>query len=460
MNAVMKVIPTIAFSALALSISPIIIDAATLTVGTNGAYQTISDAIYEARDGDTISVDAGTYKENLVIDKSLKLIGLNGACIDGSLTGNVITVAADDVQIRGFEIIRSGNDMMRSDAGIRIQGDRAIVSGNTLRDNLFGVYLGGSDYSLIEGNTIEGRREKGMGDRGPGVQLFDSNHNVVRGNEIYWVRDGVYFDHADFNRVDENKLHNLRYGVHYMSCDDNTFERNEFRDSMAGAAIMYTKRVTFNDNLILNIREGYSAYGLLLKDAEDCVAARNVIINCATGIFSEGSNRNKLMNNLVAYCDVGMMLFASSTDNQFGLNDFVGNIADLHTVGRSVADFSPAGYGNYYSSYTGYDIDGDGKGDVTHKLQDVFEYLEGSHPILRLYLSSGAADAMVLAEKTFPLIDGANLEDAYPSIKPVSGIKLADFSDVRFRPNSAWLVSIIALLTTVASTFACMRLSK
>jgi nitrous oxidase accessory protein len=212
---------------------------------------------------------------------------------------------------------------------------------------------------------------------------------------------------------------------------------------------MYTERVTFSDNQILNNREGYNAFGLLFKDAIDSVAERNVIVGSVNGIFMDSSHRNRLNNNLVAYNDVGVMLYASSLDNSFSENDFVGNLATLHTVGRADADWTPEGTGNYYSDYTGYDVDGDGIGDRPHRLQDAFEYLEGSRPLLRLFLNSAAADALAAAEQSFPLVPSSEEEDAAPSMRPVSGVKMTYQYESRGRSSESAVLaggSVLALL--------------
>jgi nitrous oxidase accessory protein len=62
---------------------------------------------------------------------------------------------------------------------------------------------------------------------------------------------------------------------------------------------------------------------------------------------------------------------------------------------------------NYWSEYAGYDLDANGTGDVAHKIQNVFEYLEGNYPRLRLYFNSPAAQALATAERTFPIIKGS-----------------------------------------------------
>jgi nitrous oxidase accessory protein len=432
--------------------------AETVRVGGPGGYSTISAAIAAARPGDTVLVGPGKYQENLVIDKSVVLVGQGNPQIIGHDKGDVVLVRADEVELSGFSVSGSGNSMIVSDAGIKIMGERAKVRDNTIVDNLFGVYLRGAKEALIEGNTIRGREEVQMGQRGAGVHLFDATHNVIRNNRVSFVRDGAYFDHADFNVVEDNEFSNLRYGVHYMYCKSNSFFRNIFRDSLGGVAVMYTDHVTFSDNQILNNREGHNAFGLLLKDCLDSVAERNVIVNNVNGIFLDNSHRNRFYNNLIAYNDVGVMLYASSLENIYSRNDFVGNLATLHTVGRADADWTPEGQGNHYSDYSGYDIDGDGTGDTHHRLQDAFEYLEGSRPLLRLFLNSAAADALSAAERSFPIVPSSDERDLAPSMKPVSGAKLTYRYEKPDGPQGSDLLAGSALIALFLSGWLSWRL--
>jgi nitrous oxidase accessory protein len=430
----------------------------TLRVGDPGGFSTLTAAIAAAQPGDTVLVGPGQYRENLVIEKPLVLVGRGNPHIIGLGKGDVIQIRADDVEVSGFTISGSGAQMLVSDAGINVLGARARIRDNRVIDNLFGVYLRGAHEALVEGNTIRGRTEIDLGRRGAGVHLFDAQHNIIRNNLVSFVRDGVYFDHADFNIVEDNEFSDLRYGVHYMYCKSNKFFRNVFRDSLGGVAVMYTDHVTFSDNQILNNRAGHNAFGLLLKDCLDSVAERNVIVNNVNGIFLDNSHRNRFLGNLIAYNDVGVMLYASSLQNTFGRNDFLGNLATLHTVGRADADWTPNGQGNHYSDYMGYDVDGDGTGDTEHPLQDAFEYLEGGRPLLRLFLNSAASDALAAAERSFPIVPSSDEEDRAPRMKPVSGAKLTyRYDREETQRDSHWLAAG-ALVALFFSAWLCLRL--
>ncbi|HSR49697.1 MAG TPA: nitrous oxide reductase family maturation protein NosD [Acidobacteriota bacterium] len=435
---------------LGLSMSPSAMTQASqrFDVGPGERYASIQQALDQARPGDVISVAPGEYPERLVVDKAVTLSGGGRAHIRGDCQGDVVLVAADNARVEGFSISGSGRNMMVSDAGIRVQGRQAEIVGNHLSDNLFGIYLDGCREALIEGNRIRGRAEMPLGQRGAGVHLFDAHHNRLRRNDVRQVRDGVYFDHSDFNTVEGNEFADLRYGVHYMYCSDNTFTGNLFRDSIAGVAVMYTERVQFRGNLIVNNRRGYNAFGLLLKECIDSVAEGNLIVNNGRGIFLDSSHRNLFRRNLVAYNDVGVVLYASSLENRFALNDFIDNSTTLHTVGKAKANWTPSGQGNYFSGYRGYDLDGDGVGDVPHRLQDAFEYLQGNRPLLRFYLSSAAAETLAAAERSFPLVPSSGQFDQAPRMKPVSGVEeidtLGQLSDPASPAASAAALALLA----------------
>jgi len=120
-------------------------DRNTLYVGGSGSgnYTRIQDAIDDAGDGDTIFVfdDSSPYYENVVVDKSINLIGenRNTTVIDGGGWRDVVSVSADFMSINGFTIQNSGDHLL--DSGVEIHSKFCSISDNILVDNFKGITL-------------------------------------------------------------------------------------------------------------------------------------------------------------------------------------------------------------------------------------------------------------------------------------------------------------------------------
>lgn len=128
----------------------------------SGPCATIQHAIDEAENGDWVDVRAGTYGENVTIDKPLTLIGPNGnalpgepqAIVDGG-SGTAIRPESHGITIRGMTVTAGATGTAIRTAGadvdeLEIQGD--IISGGSS-----GVRLeaGGEKISIVV-NLIEG----------------------------------------------------------------------------------------------------------------------------------------------------------------------------------------------------------------------------------------------------------------------------------------------------------------
>ena len=391
----------------------------TLIVGP-GQYQSIQAAIDVARNGDTIEVQTGTYTGNLTLNRQIILKAVGNPVLRGAGVGSVITTIADSCVIKGFVIEHSGGDLTREDSGILLKSSNNQIEDNELHDILYGIYLYSSHGNALRRNRIRGRSELEEGDRGAGLHLWNSPDNIIEDNIISKERDGMYIQSCNGNQIRRNRVSDLRYGLHYMFSDRNVFEDNFFSNNVAGAAIMYSNHIEFRRNAFVHNR-GFSSFGILFQECNELLAEENFIIDNATGIFMEALRKTTFRNNTIANNDVAMQMFSSSDANVFTQNNFVNNLSPLQLIGRSTTTkWSENGRGNFWSDYDGYDLNEDGRGDVPLRIQNVFEYLEGNHPRLRLFLESPAASAMAVAEKTFPILRRSSEIDEAPLMKPVA----------------------------------------
>jgi len=380
---------------------------------------------------DTVFVEEGLYEGNIVIDKPLVLIGRGKPTIRGTGAGSVVTIAADSCTIRGFIIEHSGGMLMNEDAGILVKSNFNTIEANDLRDVLFGIYLFHAEHTTISFNTIKGRRALEVGQRGSGIHIWNSNNNKCIANTITDARDGFYIQNANHTRIENNTVFDVRYGLHYMYADSNVFLNNTFSHNMAGAAIMYSRNILIRRNVFRHNR-GVSSFGILFQDCHGSVIDSNVIADNGVGVFLESSTGNFFRHNLIARNDASLQMFQNSINNAFTENNFIDNLTPLLIVGkRTETTWSVGGQGNYWSTYDGYDLDGNGIGDVPMKIQNVFHYLESVNENIRLYLYSPASQALATATKAFPIIAINNEIDHDPLIAPVDMAFVAALAQAR-----------------------------
>jgi nitrous oxidase accessory protein len=379
----------------------------------------VNAAITASRPGDTIQVHAGTYVGQIVLDRKLTLEGLDEPVLRGTGEGSVVTVLADGCVIRGFVVEHCGADLQGEDSGILLKSRGNVVEDNELRDILYGIYLYSSPGNSVLRNVISGRPELEVGERGAGLHLWNSPDNLIEDNTISETRDGMYIQSCNGNVIRRNRATNLRYGLHFMFSDRNSFEDNIFSHNVAGAAIMYSDYIELRRNSFSHNR-GVSSFGVLFQDCNHCLAEENLIIDNAAGVFMEALCTSTFRNNVIGENDVALQLFSSADQNTFTGNNFVENLSPLLLIGRrTTTRWADGGRGNFWSEYDGYDLNGDGIGDVPHKVQNVFEYMEGNYPRLRIYFNSPVAQALAMAEKTFPVLRGSAEADRAPLMKPV-----------------------------------------
>ena len=248
-----------------------------IRVSPTGKVKSIKEAIDLAQEGDTIILDGGVYKEGqLILEKSITLIGKNGATIDGQGQYETLTIQADYVTIKGIIFQRVGANMLKDNAAIRIiKSKHCIISDNKLLDTFFGIYLENADSCTVSNNFVRGEavRETTSGNA---IHLWYCKAATVENNDVSGHRDGIYFEFVENSQIIGNHSEgNLRYGLHFMFSNDNQYIGNQFVRNGAGVAVMYSKRIEMTGN-VFEDNQGPAAYGLLLKDITDSKIEKNI----------------------------------------------------------------------------------------------------------------------------------------------------------------------------------------
>lgn len=173
-------------------------------VSTGLNYSTIQDAINanETLDGQTI-FDAGTYYENVVVNKSISLIGAGSGStiIDANGTGDAVEIS-NNVTLSGFTVRNSGTEL--TDSGLRLDGGvNCNISENRIINNPNGIWI----WSSVATPTL----------------------SVITQNYIANSSIGIYAFEAYNTTFTENTIANSsNRGINLMASEYNTFFNNNF----------------------------------------------------------------------------------------------------------------------------------------------------------------------------------------------------------------------------------------
>jgi len=307
-------------------------------LSTDLNYSTIQEAIKanETLDGQTITVDNGTYFENIVINKSIALEASYSAqpseplpIIDGNFTGVAVSIQAPDVTFSGFIIRDSqtgillnnannsqvfGNQIDFNTAGATLNNScNSVIRDNVLLSNIVGIEVEGpSTNNTIENNQITQASADGI--------VVSTSNNTITGNSIigdYNVpQTGISISFASNDTISDNTIIANTYGISiswstYIATANNTVIRNTVPTSTVG----------FGDQ----------GYGIYVYNTDNCSFSDNELDLNMIGIEFWFSCNNTLSNNVLKDNDVGFDIDAGSLDY------FLQNIDTSNTVnGRPV----------------------------------------------------------------------------------------------------------------------------
>lgn len=400
-----------------LSLSSYSAFAGVLKVCPDCPINSVTKAIKQANSGDTILVKAGIYKEhNILIDKNLKVFGEHNTIIDIQSKGYGFLIKHDRVHLRGLTIKNIKTSYVEDHAGIKIvQANHCRIEGNKLLNTYFGIYVSKSNGVKIIRNTIEGIG-KTESTSGNGIHLWYCKNSLVRRNTIHGHRDGIYFEFVENSLIEHNiSTNQIRYGLHFMFSSNNRYEYNVFAKNGAGVAVMYSKHIYMYHN---DFSENWSqiSNGLLLKDITDSKIYRNNFDKNTMGIYAEGTNRVLIKNNNFRNNGWAIKILGNCENNEFVYNNFISNTFEVVTNSHSNYNLFE---NNYWSDYSGYDLNRDRIGDVPHSPIKLFSYVTEQVPASMILLRSSFVDVLNLAEKITPVITPESYRDLKPRMKAI-----------------------------------------
>jgi parallel beta-helix repeat protein len=185
-------------------------------------FFSINEAINNATDGDTILIKQGLYNETLVISKQLNIQGedTNKTILNGNLTGTVIQIFHDNVNITGLTVTYAltPNTPRRyfqhniPEGWMKLNGWCAI-----------GYPLDGGYFDMLRNFRLGG------------IHIINASNCRISGNRILDCGIGIWLWEASKNTILDNICDTNDYGIELRSSADNQIMGNTFANNGAGA---------------------------------------------------------------------------------------------------------------------------------------------------------------------------------------------------------------------------------
>ncbi len=317
-------------------VTPVLAEGVTITVGEDGGYDTIQEAVNNAEDGDTIQVYSGTYYESVLITESLTIVGVGDTkpvitgisgtsyIINIDTTSNVIL---DNLEIDSEDANDFKSGILINNAGM---ADSPVEIQNSIVRNIWinssngegAITVKGGSYATIHDCTIESFEKRGVGFIGSAGEVYDCE---IIGDDVDGtsrVQDLIVLWGGSNVEIYDNDLHNALTTEGFIPTWDSpavfVSAYNSDGSSLASTA---------------NIHD-------------------NEIYDCDTGIvvgsfYTTGNDESTAIIESNIFHDLNTFINAEQSTVSFKVNDNIFNVTeDITIIG---GDVSPTGTGNTFN---------------------------------------------------------------------------------------------------------------
>jgi len=362
------------------------------TIYVPGDFGSIQGAVDNAQNGDTILVATGTYTGDLIIDRSVSIIGEDwqNTVISGTGSANVIIVTADKVLLKNLKITGSGGF-----------------------DDILNMHFAGVVLFEVEECMVFHCYLTGNG--GYGLNVLTSNNNTIMNSRFSFNYGGIYLTGPpttfpipanDSNLIFQNVIvNNTGTGIslgHSNYHNYNTIMANSISSNHLGiyAVKDFHSRIAYNH--VFDNEQGIWAE-LCFCGSGDRFIYRNILEN--NSLYGNGTgNCTEDPPEYISYWYHPVEMvgnwwddYAGSDGNGDGIGDMPydipGGCQDLYPLMARVADTDGDGIADFQDNcifeYNPQqeDIDGDGVGDLCDNCAELF------NPLQEDYNGDGVGDA-------------------------------------------------------------------
>ncbi len=261
-------------------------------------FTSIQAAIDEASEGDTIQVDAGIYRENLEINKSLVL---------KASTAGAVTIISSPIK---------PGVLVRGSIQVHIEGIRFQAE---VGEGVASTTPGKSGQSSPEGVVVLG------------ILIQDRARVTLRNNSFRHYQGAIEVAEEAQAVIDSNKI--------YLTLP--------FSESHYGIGVSYA-HAEIKDNVILLRSHGDPAIGISLMNAQATISNNLITGMHLEGVYALGSRGLLIKGNLIVHDRGGIFIQRLHPDDEKGTviierNELLGS---KHSPGVTIADISVRIRGN------------------------------------------------------------------------------------------------------------------
>jgi len=262
-------------------------------------FSSIQKAIDNAYTSSTIYVYPQTYNENLVIQKPIKIIGIEQdqqkpKLMPGDSNKPGILVKSHNVEVRNFNV----SDFDKS-KGIFLENSKnCVISNNLTENNDIGIYIKSSKNNYLENNLSRNNRI--------GIHLCSSKFNNLTENQ-FSDNDKNFIVEVEYeNNIDKTNKSNKKPIYYLVNQEDKII--NGASSTPAFIYLINCKNVTIEN---VNIENEYTGISLV-NSSSTCAVLNSEIKNCFYGISLLNSSSNLLEKNYIASTSMAVKLDFSS----------------------------------------------------------------------------------------------------------------------------------------------------
>jgi nitrous oxidase accessory protein len=387
------------------------------------AGSSLQEALDAAQPGSSFCLAPGEYPAPLRIPAGVSLWGPRSAVVRSPGRGSTVHLEGQGARLLGLTVDGSGRRFDTLDAAVRVRGEEVVVEGVRIQNATFGILVDRSKRVVLRGNLVIGTGGPALGMRGDAIRLWETQDSLVEGNHVEGSRDMVVW-YSSGNRMLRNIVRGGRYGTHLMYSHGNLLEDNSYLGNEVGIFLMYSRNITMRRNLFANAT-GAAGIGLGLKESGNIAATDNRFIHNTMGLYLDNSplqkeDANLFEGNLFRLGEAGVVFHSSPHRNTFRGNSFRDNHVSVQVEGGGDAR-EITWHGNDFDDYAGYDLDGDGVGDVPYELRSLSGELVSNYPDLAFFRGTPSLALVRAAGELIPLFAPRTLlRDEAPRMRALS----------------------------------------